>query len=110
MLEQLRNPPKAFENVIRRHFWLKRDEIHEQVTEWIADLERYISVMPTNVDTNAANLFPGRLAALKVRRKRSQQSAKTDCCSEELRGPQGRDAEDEGSRGPGGLRLEALRA
>ncbi|KAH7678362.1 Ubiquitin-conjugating enzyme family protein [Aphelenchoides avenae] len=42
MLEQLRRPPKTFEGVIRRHFWLKRDEICEQVQAWIADLEHHI--------------------------------------------------------------------
>lgn len=35
MLEQLRNPPRGFENVIRAHFYLKRDEIIKDVRKWI---------------------------------------------------------------------------
>jgi hypothetical protein len=27
MLENLKNPPKGFESVIRRHFYLKKDEV-----------------------------------------------------------------------------------
>lgn len=29
MLENIKNPPKGFESVIRRHFYLKKDEILE---------------------------------------------------------------------------------
>jgi hypothetical protein len=29
MLENIKNPPKGFEAVIRRHFYLKKDEILE---------------------------------------------------------------------------------
>ncbi|KAH7727747.1 baculoviral IAP repeat-containing protein 6-like isoform X4 [Aphelenchoides avenae] len=65
MLEQLRKPSKAFEEVTRRHFWLKRDEICEQVQAWIADLERYISEVPSTSDPNNTTVFPSRLAALK---------------------------------------------
>ncbi|KAI6238416.1 Baculoviral IAP repeat-containing protein 6 [Aphelenchoides fujianensis] len=36
MLEMLRTPPAAFFDVIRRHFWLKRDEICLQIQGWIA--------------------------------------------------------------------------
>ncbi len=39
MLEMLRSPPPCFEDVIRRHFWLKRDEILNQIAGWIADME-----------------------------------------------------------------------
>ncbi|KAH7687887.1 Ubiquitin-conjugating enzyme family protein, partial [Aphelenchoides avenae] len=39
MTDTLRNPPPAFENVIRRHFWLKSDEICEQVEQWIIELQ-----------------------------------------------------------------------
>jgi hypothetical protein len=35
MLDQIRNPSKGFETVIRRHFYLKRDEIMKEVTRWI---------------------------------------------------------------------------
>jgi hypothetical protein len=39
MTDILRKPPPAFENVIRRHFWLKSDEICEQVEQWISELQ-----------------------------------------------------------------------
>ena len=35
MVEQLKNPPKGFETVIRRHFYLKKDEILEEVRKWL---------------------------------------------------------------------------
>ncbi|CAF1058543.1 unnamed protein product [Adineta ricciae] len=39
MLEQLRNPPACFTDVIRRHFFLKRNEIIEQCETWIRELQ-----------------------------------------------------------------------
>lgn len=42
MLEMIRHPPRAFEEVILKHFWLKRQEITAQVTEWIKDGERRV--------------------------------------------------------------------
>ncbi|VDK44650.1 unnamed protein product, partial [Anisakis simplex] len=38
MLEMIRHPPPAFRDVITRHFWLKRDEIIAQITEWIREM------------------------------------------------------------------------
>ena len=35
MIEMIRHPPKAFADVVHKHFWLKRDEIIAQVEEWI---------------------------------------------------------------------------
>ena len=35
MLGQLKNPSKGFETVIRRHFYLKKDEILKEVKSWI---------------------------------------------------------------------------
>jgi len=35
MIDQMRNPPKGFETVIRRHFYLKKDEILEEVNKWV---------------------------------------------------------------------------
>jgi baculoviral IAP repeat-containing protein 6 (apollon) len=43
MTEMLRRPPKAFEEVVRRHFWLKRDEICDQVEGWIAEMQSFIT-------------------------------------------------------------------
>mgnify|MGYP000926696280 CR=1 FL=1 len=35
MIDQIRNPPKGFETVIRRHFYLKKDEILEETRKWL---------------------------------------------------------------------------
>ena len=35
MIDAIRNPPAGFETVIRRHFYLKKDEILEEVRKWI---------------------------------------------------------------------------
>jgi hypothetical protein len=34
MLENIKNPPKGFESVIRRHFYLKKNEILEECRKW----------------------------------------------------------------------------
>ena len=44
MLENIRNPPKGFESIIRRHFYLKRDEIMEECRKWI----KYAEKRPAN--------------------------------------------------------------
>lgn len=43
MLEQLRNPPACFTDVIRRHFYLKRNEIIDQCEAWIRELQETTS-------------------------------------------------------------------
>lgn len=35
MIDNIRNPPKGFETVIRRHFYLKKDEILEECRKWV---------------------------------------------------------------------------
>ena len=35
MTENIRNPPKGLETVVRRHFYLKRDEILTEVRKWL---------------------------------------------------------------------------
>ncbi|CRK88840.1 CLUMA_CG002660, isoform A [Clunio marinus] len=40
MLEQLRNPCPCFKDVIYTHFWLKRNEICQQIEGWINELSR----------------------------------------------------------------------
>ena len=35
MVEQIRNPPKGFETAVKRHFYLKKQEIMEEVRQWI---------------------------------------------------------------------------
>ncbi|KAI6224535.1 UBC core domain-containing protein [Aphelenchoides fujianensis] len=42
MLEMLRKPPAAFVDVIRRHFWLKRDEICLQIQGWIRETREFV--------------------------------------------------------------------
>lgn len=40
MLENIKNPPKGFESVIRRHFYLKKDEIMEECQKWLKYAEK----------------------------------------------------------------------
>lgn len=40
MIEHLKNPPKGFETVIRRHFYLKKDEILEECRKWLKFAEK----------------------------------------------------------------------
>ncbi len=40
MIAQIRNPPKGFETVVRRHFYLKKDEILKEVKSWIELAEK----------------------------------------------------------------------
>ena len=35
MIDNMKNPPKGFQSVIKRHFYLKKDEILEQVQKWV---------------------------------------------------------------------------
>lgn len=35
MIEQLKRPSKGFETVIKRHFYLKKEEILKEVNHWI---------------------------------------------------------------------------
>lgn len=62
MVETLRHPPKAFADVIRRHFWLKRDEICTQVQEWIDETKAYIDSHPSG-----SKSLPNFLTGLTVR-------------------------------------------
>ncbi|XP_069689782.1 baculoviral IAP repeat-containing protein 6 isoform X2 [Periplaneta americana] len=39
MLEQVRNPCPCFRDVIHTHFWMKRQEIVNQIEGWISDME-----------------------------------------------------------------------
>ncbi|CAH1791767.1 unnamed protein product [Owenia fusiformis] len=39
MLEQIKNTKSCFKEVIHRHFWYKREEVCQQIDEWIEDLE-----------------------------------------------------------------------
>jgi len=35
MIDQIRDPPKGFESIVRRHFYLKKAEIMEEVNKWV---------------------------------------------------------------------------
>lgn len=35
MIEQIKNPPKGFEEVIKRHFYIKKSEIIDEVNRWV---------------------------------------------------------------------------
>jgi hypothetical protein len=41
MLGQIRKPPKGFESVVRRHFYIKKAEILKEVHEWIELADKY---------------------------------------------------------------------
>lgn len=44
MLDNIRNPPKGFETIIKRHFYLKKEEIMKEVKKWI----KYAEVREAN--------------------------------------------------------------
>ena len=35
MIDNIKNPPVGFETIIRRHFYLKKGEIMEEVKKWV---------------------------------------------------------------------------
>jgi ribosomal 50S subunit-associated protein YjgA (DUF615 family) len=35
MIEQIKNPSKGFEEIIKRHFYLKKEQIIKEVKEWV---------------------------------------------------------------------------
>ncbi|GBP68238.1 Baculoviral IAP repeat-containing protein 6 [Eumeta japonica] len=39
MLDHLRNPSACFKEVIQAHFWMKRNEIMQTISNWISELE-----------------------------------------------------------------------
>jgi hypothetical protein len=66
MLEQLRHPPKGFEEVIRTHFAHRREPLLVQLSAWLAEEEgvskgsaahlRYLSESVTSLQALLANL------------------------------------------------------
>lgn len=40
MIENIKNPPTGFETIIRRHFYLKKGEIMEEVRKWVQYAEQ----------------------------------------------------------------------
>uniref|UniRef100_A0A0N4Z4S2 UBIQUITIN_CONJUGAT_2 domain-containing protein n=1 Tax=Parastrongyloides trichosuri TaxID=131310 RepID=A0A0N4Z4S2_PARTI len=43
--DQIMQPPKHFESVIKRHFWLKRHSVIKQAQRWIIEMRKEISEM-----------------------------------------------------------------
>lgn len=61
MIEVLRKPPPAFADVIRRHFWIKRDEICLQIERWINETKEF-----AGKNVIAKTLLPQQLSTLEV--------------------------------------------
>jgi len=36
----MKNPPKGFESIIKRHFYLKKEEILEETKKWLKYAEK----------------------------------------------------------------------
>jgi len=41
MLQQIRNPPKGFKTIVRRHFYLKKEEILRDCKKWIEEAKEH---------------------------------------------------------------------
>ena len=48
MLGQLKNPPKGFETVVKRHFYIKRAEILTDIHKWVERAEK-VEALYTNL-------------------------------------------------------------
>ncbi|XP_065205960.1 baculoviral IAP repeat-containing protein 6-like isoform X3 [Planococcus citri] len=48
MLDQIRNPSPCFKEIIQTHFWLKRNEITKQITNWINEIDEVGDNSKTN--------------------------------------------------------------
>lgn len=57
MLEQIVNPCPCFKDVINAHFYLKRDEIIEQIENWIKDLENDVAEKRVSRTNNKRSTF-----------------------------------------------------
>ncbi|CAF1018140.1 unnamed protein product [Rotaria sordida] len=60
MLEQLRNPPGCFTDIIRRHFFLKRNEVIDQCESWIRELQETSSTekrISSSISQHVASLI-----------------------------------------------------
>lgn len=52
MYEALKNPPLAFVDIIRRHFWMKRFEVEAQVEEWIREERELKSTLANKLEVS----------------------------------------------------------
>ena len=48
MLGQLKSPPKGFETVVKRHFYIKKAEILKDLYKWIERAEK-VEALYTNL-------------------------------------------------------------
>lgn len=55
--EQYKNPPPYFADIIKRHFWLKRDAIIAQARRWLADMQNVSVVGFSDIDDAEAAVF-----------------------------------------------------
>ncbi|KRX07628.1 Ubiquitin-conjugating enzyme/RWD-like protein [Pseudocohnilembus persalinus] len=66
MIDQIRNPPKGFETVIKWHFYLKQDEILAEVARWLEEAQNldadYVSCQ--NKYQAFQSDYPGLLAQI----------------------------------------------
>ncbi|VDK73717.1 unnamed protein product [Litomosoides sigmodontis] len=60
MLEMIRHPPRAFKDVVKKHFWLKRKEILSQISKWIYEMEQTVKQQ-----RGSGRSIHGHLASLK---------------------------------------------
>ncbi|VDN00794.1 unnamed protein product [Thelazia callipaeda] len=60
ILEMIRHPPVAFTDILRKHFWLKRNEIQSQVSKWISEMEQSVRQQRGN-----GRSLHGHLASMK---------------------------------------------
>lgn len=40
MVDNLKNPPKGFEHIVKRHFYLKQHEIMDECKKWLLYAEK----------------------------------------------------------------------
>lgn len=60
MLDMLQRPPAAFRSVIKKHFWLKRNQITKQLDEWLNETQGLSN------DRRSTRAIAHNLASLKV--------------------------------------------
>lgn len=87
MLEQIVNPCPCFKDVIHAHFYLKRDEVIQQVENWIKDLENDVMEKKTS-RTSSKRLPLTNLDSFKKTfqqlKEKLQKLKPPDCLKEEI--------------------------
>lgn len=72
MIEMIKKPPKGFEEVVRKHFLLKKEEILEQCQKWLKEKDlpyldpRFNTTHEQNIKTHGfGNLLEKEIEELK---------------------------------------------